>query len=119
MLAIVAGLVGLRQVRQVEALGESDLIVLSDFTNSTGDAMFDGTLKQALAVKLEESPFINVLSQSRVQETLRYMQRPPDTVVTPEVAREVCQRQGVKAIMAGDIARLGKATSSRSRRRAV
>jgi tetratricopeptide (TPR) repeat protein len=107
-LVVVAGVLGLRQTREVEALGESDVIVLADFTNGTGDAMFDGTLKQALAVKLEESPFINVLSQQRVQETLRYMQRPPDTVVTPAVAREICQRQGVKAIMAGDIARLGE-----------
>ena len=106
--AALVGIFGFYQFRQVEALGESDIIVLTDFTNTTGDPVFDGTLKQALAVKLEESPYINVLSQQRVQETLRYMQRPPDTAITPAIGREICQRQGVKAIMIGEIARLGQ-----------
>jgi len=69
--------------------------------------MFDGTLKQALAVKLEESPFLNVVADQRVRETLAFMSRPADTPVTASIAREICQRQGVKAVMLGDIAMLG------------
>ena len=90
-----------------QALAESDAILLADFGNTTGDAVFDGTLKQALAVKLEESPFLNVVSDQRVRETLAYMNRPADTPVTAPVAREICQRQGIKASLLGDIASLG------------
>ena len=88
-------------------LAASDRILIADFGNTTGDAMFDGTLRQALAVKLEESPFLNVVADQRVRETLAYMSRPPDTPVTAGVAREICQRQGIKAVMLGDIATLG------------
>ncbi len=63
--------------------------------------------EQALAVKLEESPFLNVVADQRVRETLAFMSRPPDTPVTTGVAREICQRQGIKAVMLGDIAMLG------------
>ena len=90
-----------------QALGEADAILLADFNNTTGDAVFDGTLKQALAVKLEESPFLNVVSDQRVRETLAYMNRPADTPVTAPVAKEICQRQGIKATLLGDIASLG------------
>ena len=90
-----------------QALGEADTILLADFNNTTGDAVFDGTLKQALAVKLEESPFLNVVSDQRVRETLAYMNRPADTPVTAPVAKEICQRQGIKASLLGDIASLG------------
>jgi hypothetical protein len=90
-----------------QALGEADVILLADFNNTTGDPVFDGTLKQALAVKLEESPFLNVVSDQRVRETLGYMNRPPDTPVTAPVAKEICQRQGIKATLLGDIASLG------------
>jgi serine/threonine protein kinase/tetratricopeptide (TPR) repeat protein len=90
-----------------EALGASDVILIADFDNTTGDAVFDGTLKQALAVKLEESPFLNVLSDQRVRETLGFMNRAADTQVTAAVAREICQRQGIKAVMLGSIASLG------------
>ena len=90
-----------------QALGEADAILLADFNNTTGDAVFDGTLKQALAVKLEESPFLNVVSDQRVRETLAYMNRPADTPVTAPVAKEICQRQGIKASLLGDIASLG------------
>ncbi len=93
--------------RRAQALTERDSIVLSDFVNTTGEAVFDGTLKQALAVKLEESPFLNVVPEPRVRETLRLMGRTPDERVTPPIAREVCERQGIKAMMAGDIAPLG------------
>jgi len=93
--------------RQARALTESDSILLTDFTNTTGDAVFDGTLKQALAVKLQESPFLNVVSDQRVQDTLRFMGRPADERVTPAIGREVCQRQNVRAMLTGEIAGLG------------
>jgi len=93
--------------RRAHALTERDSILLSDFVNTTGDPVFDGTLKQALAVKLGESPFLNIVPDERVRETLRRMGRSPDERVIDATAREVCQRQAVKALMAGDIALLG------------
>ena len=92
---------------KVHALTEKDSIVLADFVNTTGDAVFDDTLKQALAVKLQESPFLNVVPEQRVRETLRLMSRSPDERLSPPLAREVCQRQSVKAMIAGEIAPLG------------
>ncbi|MFQ5694431.1 MAG: protein kinase [Terriglobia bacterium] len=90
-----------------QALTESDSILLADFVNTTGDTMFDGTLKEALAVKLEESPFLNTVPEQRVRETLRLMERSADERVAGAVAREVCQRQNTKAMLAGSIAPLG------------
>jgi tetratricopeptide (TPR) repeat protein len=95
------------QRRGPQALAASDLILIADFENTTGDPVFDGTLKQALAVKLEESRFLNVAPDQRVRETLGYMNRPADTPVTAAVAREICQRQGIKALMLGSVASLG------------
>ena len=89
------------------ALTEKDTIVLSDFTNTTGDAIFDDTLKTALTVSLRQSPFLNVLSDSDVAKTLQQMTRPASTRLTPEVARELCQRAGSKAYLAGTIGSLG------------
>jgi eukaryotic-like serine/threonine-protein kinase len=86
---------------------EKDTIVLADFANSTGDPVFDDTLKTGLSVALDESPFLNVLSDNRVAATLKMMTRPPDTKLTPDVARELCQRAGSKAYIAGSIASLG------------
>src|SRR5579862_5431552 len=93
--------------RKAQALTEKDTIVLSDFTNSTGDAIFDDTLKTALNVSLRQSPFLNVLSDSEVAKNLKLMTRPADTKLTPEVARELCQRAGSKAYLAGTIGSLG------------
>jgi tetratricopeptide (TPR) repeat protein/predicted Ser/Thr protein kinase len=93
--------------KRAQALTEKDSILLADFVNTTGDPVFDGTLKQALAVKLEESPFLNVVPDQKVQETLKLMSRPGDTRVTGSVAREVCQRQGGKALLESSIAGLG------------
>ena len=87
-------------------LSDKDTIVIADFANSTGDPVFDDTLKTALAVSLHQSPFLNVLSDNRVAATLRLMTKPPGTKLTPEVAREVCQRAGSKAYIAGSIASL-------------
>jgi len=88
-------------------LTEKDTLVVGDFANSTGDPIFNDTLKQALGVSLRQSPFLNVLSDDRVASTLKMMTRPVDTQLTPEVAREVCQRADSKAYIAGSIASLG------------
>jgi len=92
---------------QAQALTEKDTIVLGDFTNNTGDAIFDDTLKTALNVSLRQSPFLNVLSDSEVAKNLKLMTRPADTKLTPEVARELCQRADSKAYIAGTIGSLG------------
>jgi tetratricopeptide (TPR) repeat protein/predicted Ser/Thr protein kinase len=89
------------------ALTEADSILLTDFTNTTGDSVFDGTLRKALAVDLEQSPYLNVFSDAKVQQTLKFMGRSPDTRITSEVGREICQRNGVKAMLTGSIASLG------------
>ena len=88
-------------------LTDKDTIVLADFDNSTGDAVFDDTLKTALSVSLRQSPFLNVLTDSQVAKTLQQMTRPAGTKLTPELARELCQRAGSKAYLAGAIGRLG------------
>ncbi len=88
-------------------LTDKDTIVLADFANSTGDAVFDDTLKTALNVSLRQSPFLNMLSDSAVEKTLQEMTRPASTKLTPEVARELCQRADSKAYIAGSIATLG------------
>jgi len=109
-LVIVAGLivsgVYLRS-RPSTPLTEKDTIVLADFDNTTGDAVFDGALKQALAVQLGQSPFLNILSDRKVGETLRLMGRQPSDRITQEVARELCVRTGSKAIILGSISNLG------------
>lgn len=94
--------------RSARGLTEKDTVVLADFANSTGDPVFDDTLKTALGVALNQSPFLNVLSDRKVAATLRLMSRPVGTKLTPEVIRDVCQRSGSKAYIAGSIASLGK-----------
>jgi len=93
--------------RKTHALTAKDTIVLADFANATGDTVFDDTLKTALDVSLQQSPFLNVLPDSSVAKTLQLMTRPTDTKITPEVARELCLRAGSKAYIAGSIATLG------------
>jgi len=88
-------------------LTDKDTIVLADFTNSTGDPVFDDTLKTALNVSLRQSPFLNLLSDSEIAKTLQQMTRPVGTKLTPEVARELCQRASSKAYIAGSVASLG------------
>jgi serine/threonine protein kinase len=92
--------------RKAHALTEKDTIVLADFANTTGDPVFDDTLRQGLAVQLEQSPFLSIISDGRIQQTLRLMDKPPDTRVTPEIARDLCQRTGSKAYLSGSIASL-------------
>ena len=88
-------------------LTDKDTIVLADFVNKTGDPVFDGTLRQGLASQLQQSPFLSMVSDARTQQTLKLMDRPPDTPLTPEVAREVCERAGGAAVLEGSIAGLG------------
>lgn len=90
-----------------QPLTERDTILIADFANTTGDPVFDGTLKQALAVQLEQSPFLNIFSDERVRETLRYMNRQPDERLTIPIAREIAARQGLKAMLFGGISSLG------------
>jgi len=92
---------------RVRPLTEKDTILLADFVNTTGDAVFDDTLKQALAVQLQQSPFLNVLPQERVREVLRYMGRTPDERVVADLARDLCQREGIKAMITGAVSALG------------
>ena len=89
------------------ALTEKDFILLADFSNTTGDQVFDETLKQALATQLEQSPYLNIVPEQNVRETLKYMDRSQDEKLTESVAREVCQRENIKAMLTGSIAPLG------------
>jgi eukaryotic-like serine/threonine-protein kinase len=88
-------------------LTEKDTIVLADFDNRTGDPVFDDALKQALAVELGQSPFLNVLSDRKINQTLRMMGRPTNERITEDIGREVCQRTGSKALLGGMISNLG------------
>jgi eukaryotic-like serine/threonine-protein kinase len=107
--AIILGLgLSRRRTSQASKLNERDAVVLADFTNSTGEPVFDNTLKQGLSISLRQSPFLNILSDSRVAATLTMMTRPPNTQLTNDVAREVCQRTHSKAYIGGSISPLGK-----------
>ena len=107
LLAVAIGIGGFFYTRRAGALTEKDSILLTDFVNTTGDAVFDGTLKQALAVQLEQSPYLNVFPQERVRDTLKFMGRSPDERLTPDLARDVCQREGIKAVLNGAISNIG------------
>jgi len=106
VVALVAGGLYYRSHR-TKPLTDKDIIVLSDFTNTTGDSVFDDTLKQGLSVQLEQSPFLDLLSERKVNETLKLMGRPAGDQLTPEVTREICQRTNTKAMLTSSIARLG------------
>ena len=88
-------------------LTDKDTIVLADFENTTGDDVFDGTLRQALAIQLAESPFLSLISDSLIQKTMRLTGRPADAPLTAEVAQEICERTGSAAVLEGSIASLG------------
>ena len=98
---------GFFYLRAAPKLSDKDTIVLADFANSTGDPVFDGTLRQGLAVQLEQSPFLSLVPEDRVQQTLRMMSQPADARLTPQLAREVCQRTASAAVLQGSIATLG------------
>ena len=88
-------------------LTDKDTILLADFDNKTGDEVFDDTLKQGLAIQLQQSPFLKLFPEEQVRQTLRLMQRSPDERVTAQLAREVCERENVKALVASSVAPLG------------
>jgi len=105
--ALLASAAAFLYLHRKPALTEKDQILVTDFINTTGDAVFDGTLKRALAVDLEQSPFLNVFPDARTQQALRFMSKPPDTRITTEIGRQICQREGLKATLNGSIASLG------------
>jgi len=105
--AAIGGTLYFRSRQATARLTDKDTVVLSDFDNKTGDAVFDDTLKQGLSVQLEQSPFLALVSERRVNETLKLMGRPAGDRLTPEVAREVCARTGSTAMLTGSIAGLG------------
>ena len=93
--------------RKAHALTEKDTIVLADFTNTTGDTVFDGTLRQGLSVQLEQSPFLSIISDQQIQQTLQMMGQKPDVKLTSRIAREICQRTASAAVLEGTIAQIG------------
>jgi eukaryotic-like serine/threonine-protein kinase len=93
--------------RRPHAITEKDSILVTDFVNTTGDAVFDGTLKKALSVDLQQSPFLNVVPEQQIQKTLKFMGRPADQIVDADIGREICQRDGVKAMLTGSIGAVG------------
>jgi predicted Ser/Thr protein kinase/Flp pilus assembly protein TadD len=93
--------------RKAHVLTDKDTIVLADFTNTTGDPVFDGTLRQGLSVQLEQSPFLSIISDQQIQQTLRMMDQKPDAKLTPEIARELCQRTGSAVVLNGSVAEIG------------
>jgi tetratricopeptide (TPR) repeat protein len=93
--------------RRAHALNETDTVVLADFTNKTNDAVFDEALRQGLAVQLEQSPFLSLISDQRTRQTLQLMGKSPDAKLTPEVARELCERTASKAYLSGTISNIG------------
>lgn len=92
---------------RAKPLTDKDTILVADFVNTTGEPVFDGTLKQALAVNLGQTPFLNIFPEERVRETLRFMGRSPDDRITRDIGREICERQGIRALLTGSIASLG------------
>jgi tetratricopeptide (TPR) repeat protein len=96
-----------RQAGQAKLLTDKDTIVLADFSNTTGDPVFDGTLRQGLTIQLAQSPFLSLISEERIQGTLGLMSRPADTRLTPEIAKEICERTAGAAVLDGSIDRLG------------
>jgi eukaryotic-like serine/threonine-protein kinase len=95
-------------LKRGRALTEKDSILIADFVNTTADPVFDGTLKKALAVDLGQSPYLNVFSEQKIRQTLQFMGRSPDDRVTTDVAREICRRDGIKAMLVGSIDTVGK-----------
>src|SRR5450432_2085490 len=93
--------------RHARALGQADTLILADFTNKTGDAIFDDTLRQGLAAQLQQSPFLSLVSEQRIQQTLRLTGRPPESKLTPAIVGDICQRVGSKVYVSGSISNMG------------
>jgi serine/threonine protein kinase/tetratricopeptide (TPR) repeat protein len=105
----VLGLLGISYLyfHRTTKLTDKDTIVLADFVNATGDSVFDGTLRQGLSVQLDQSPFLSIISDQQIQQTLEMMGQKPDAKLTPEIARDLCQRTGSAAVLDGSIAQFG------------
>src|SRR6202012_1668151 len=93
---------------QAKPLTDKDVLVLADFTNTTGDPVFDGTLRQGLAFQLEQSPFMKIMDDSQMQKDLRLMNLPPDEHITNKIAHDICVRERTAATIGGSITSLGK-----------
>src|SRR5438874_5444823 len=109
VVVLATGIAGglLWRARQPRRLTEKDTIVLGDFANSTGDAVFDGTLREGLSVELEQSPFLSLVSEEGIRQTLQMMGQPGNVRLTPQITREVCQRTNSTAALDGSIALIG------------
>jgi len=107
VLIVAAAITSYLHLHRPPVLTEKDTFLLADFNNSTGDPVFDGTLRQGLAVQLQQSPFLSLVLDEQVQQTLRMMKQPPDAKLTPEIAREVCQRTGGAIVLDGSISQFG------------
>ena len=105
--ALLAGLIWFRQHR-ARRLSEADTFVVADFENTTGDPVFNGTIKEALTIDLEQSPFLNILSERRAQELRKLMRRPDDEPLAGDVALELCRRAGARAVISGSINNVGR-----------
>jgi serine/threonine protein kinase/Tfp pilus assembly protein PilF len=105
--ALALSVAGYFYFHRAAKLTDKDTIMLADFANTTGDTVFDGTLRQGMAVQLEQSPFLSLISEQRIQQTLRRMGQSADARLTPEIAREVCERNASAAVLDGSIASLG------------
>jgi serine/threonine protein kinase/tetratricopeptide (TPR) repeat protein len=105
--ALALSVAGYFYFHRAAKLTDKDMIMLADFTNTTGDTVFDGTLRQGMAVQLEQSPFLSLISEQRIQQTLRLMGQPVEARLTPEIAWEVCERTASAAVLDGSIASLG------------
>jgi eukaryotic-like serine/threonine-protein kinase len=107
LVALALSVAGYLYFHRAPKLTDKDTIVLADFTNTTGDPVFDGTLRQGMAVQLEQSPFLSLISDERMHQVLKLMDKPADARLTPEIAREICERTGSTAVLDGSIASLG------------
>ena len=104
---VVVSVAGYFHFHRTPKLTDKDTIVLADFTNTTGDPVFDGTLRQGMAVQLEQSPFLSLIPEERMRQVLKLMSKPADARLTPEIAREICERTASAAVLDGSIASLG------------
>jgi serine/threonine protein kinase/Flp pilus assembly protein TadD len=107
VVVLIGAIIYFVSARRTPALTDKDTILLADFVNTTGDPVFDATLKQALAVQLRQSPYLDIMSEDRVHDALKFMDKPADERVTREIAREICERQGIKAMLIGSISGVG------------
>jgi serine/threonine protein kinase/tetratricopeptide (TPR) repeat protein len=107
IIALVAAGIGFVFLKRGHALSEKDSILIADFVNTTADPVFDGTLKKALAFDLGQSPYLNVFPEAKIRQTLQFMGRSPGDRITSDVGREICQRDGIKAMLNGSIDSVG------------